>query len=130
MKKVDRSEYINYKLEEAHKTWDAARLLAENEFWNSAVNRLYYSAFYAVSALLTQNDINSKTHSSSRNMFSLHFVKTGIFDKKYAKLLAKLFAWRQKSDYDNFVDYDKESVEPLFALVKEMVNEIESYLKE
>ena len=32
-------EYVKYRLESAHKTFDAAKILAENGFWNSAMNR-------------------------------------------------------------------------------------------
>lgn len=125
----ERNEYIRYRIETAYKTFDAAKMLADNEFWNSAVNRLYYSIFYAVNALLVLNDIKTKTHSSIKSQFSLHFVKTGKIDKKYGKLLSKLFDWRQRGDYDNLVDYDKESVEPLFKSVKEMIELIDSKIE-
>ncbi len=125
----ERNEYIRYRIETSYKTFDAAKMLADNEFWNSAVNRLYYSIFYAVNALLVLNDIKTKTHSSIKSQFSLHFVKTGKIDKKYGKLLSKLFDWRQRGDYDNLVDYDKESVEPLFKSVKEMIELIDSEIE-
>lgn len=125
----ERNEYIRYRIETSYKTFDAAKMLADNEFWNSAVNRLYYSIFYAVNALLVLNDIKTKTHSSIKSQFSLHFVKTGKIDKKYGKLLSKLFDWRQRGDYDNLVEYDKESVEPLFKSVKEMIELIDSEIE-
>ncbi len=125
----ERNEYIRYRIETAYKTFDAAKMLADNEFWNSSVNRLYYSLFYAVNALLVLNEIKTKTHSSIKSQFSLHFIKSGKIDKKYGKLLAKLFDWRQKGDYDTLVDYDKESVEPLFVSVKEMIEIIENEIE-
>ena len=82
----DKTKYIRYRLETAYTTFDAAKVLADNGFWNSAVNRLYYSVFYAVSALLVFHDIQTKTHSSLKRQFSLHFVKTGVFDKKYGQV--------------------------------------------
>lgn len=59
----------------------------------------------------------------------MHFVKTGKFDKKYGQLLSELYDWRQKGDYDNIFDYDEESVLPLFDPVNEMLNLIESTIK-
>jgi hypothetical protein len=50
MTSKERIEYVNYRLESAFKTFDAAKVLAENNFWNSAINRLYYAVFYAVNA--------------------------------------------------------------------------------
>ena len=121
----ERKEYVKYRIESAHKTFEAAKILAENEFWNSAVNRLYYSIFYAVNALLVMNEIQTKSHSATKSQFSLHFVKTGKFDKKYGRLLSELFDWRQKGDYENIFDYDNDSVQPLFKPVNEMIKLIE-----
>ena len=125
----ERKEYVNYRIESAHKTFNAAKILAENEFWNSAVNRLYYSIFYAVNALLVANEIMTKSHSATKSQFSLHFVKTGKFDKKYGKLLSELFDWRQKGDYENIFDYNESSVQPLFNPVNEMIKLIENEIK-
>ena len=68
----ERKEYVKYRIESAHKTFDAAKILAENGFWNSAVNRLYYSLFYAVNALLFMNEIVTKSHSATKSQFSLY----------------------------------------------------------
>jgi len=57
----DRSEYVKYRIKSAFNSFDAAKLLADNGFWNSSVNRLYYSVFYAVNALLVHNEIYSVT---------------------------------------------------------------------
>ena len=120
-----RNEYVKYRIESAKKTFEAAKVLAENKYWNSAVNRLYYAVFYAVNALLVLNEIQTKSHSATKSQFSLNFVKTGKFDKKYGKLLSELFDWRQKGDYENIFDYDSDSVQPLFKPVREMIERIE-----
>ena len=126
----ERKEYVKYRIESAHKTFEAAKILAENEFWNSAVNRLYYSIFYAVNALLVMNEIQTKSHSATKSQFSQHFIKTGKFDKKYGRLLSELFDWRQKGDYENIFDYDNDSVQPLFKPVNEMIKLIEEKIND
>ncbi|GAB4326485.1 MAG: HEPN domain-containing protein [Bacteroidales bacterium] len=125
----ERKEYVIYRIKSAHKTYNAAKVLAENGFWNSAVNRLYYSVFYAVNALLVANEIITKSHSATKGQFSLHFVKTGKIDRKYGKLLSDLFDWRQKGDYENIFDYNESSVKSLFEPVKEMIELIEKEIK-
>lgn len=125
MTNEERIEYVKYRIETAHKTFDAAKILAENGFWNSAVNRLYYALFYAVNALLVLNEIQTKSHSATKSQFSLFFVKTGKFEKKHGRLLSELSDWRQKGDYDNIFDYNNESVKPLFEPVAEMIDLIE-----
>jgi uncharacterized protein (UPF0332 family) len=118
----ERKEYVKYRIE-------TAKVLAEKGFWNSAVNRLYYALFYAVNALLVVKDISTKSHSATKSKFSLHFIKTGKFDKKYGKLLSELYDWRQKGDYENIFDYDSESVIPLFKPVTEMIKLIDGEIK-
>lgn len=129
MTSAERLEYSKTRIETAYKTIEAAKLLSENGFWNSAVNRLYYSLYYAINALLVCNDIYPQSHSGMKSQFSLHYIKTGIMDIKYGKLLAQLYDWRQKGDYENLYDYDAESVLPLFDQVLEMINEIEKEIK-
>jgi uncharacterized protein (UPF0332 family) len=125
MTNEERREYAKYRIESARKTLEAAKVLSENGFWNSAVNRLYYSVFYAVNALLVLNEIQTKSHSATKSQFSLHFVKTGRFDKKHGRLLSELFDWRQKGDYENMFDYNSDLVEPLFEPAVEMIELIE-----
>lgn len=48
----NRDEYINYRLQRAEESYNDALLLSDNKRWNSVLNRLYYSCFYAVIALL------------------------------------------------------------------------------
>ncbi len=129
MTEQERDAYVAYRLESARNTFDAAPVLAENNFWNSAVNRLYYALFYAVNALLVKNNIETMSHSATKAKFSQAFVKTGKFDKKYGKLLSELFDWRQKGDYANIFDYDADTVEPLFYPVAEMIDTIEKEIK-
>lgn len=119
-----RLEYIKYRIASAYKAYEAAKVLAENNFWNSAVNRLYYAVFYATNALMVKNGINIQSHSGLKSQFSLYFVKTGKIDKKFGRLLAKLYDWRQKGDYEHIGEFDNTDVEPLFPQVKEMIDVI------
>jgi uncharacterized protein (UPF0332 family) len=128
MNAPDRDAYINNRIETAYKTFEAAKVLAENGFWNSSVNRLYYSVFYIVNAILVKNGIIAQSHSGTKSQFSLHFIKNGMFDKKFGKLLAELYDWRQKGDYENLYEFDSESVLPLFDSVLEMIQTIEKEL--
>ncbi len=66
----DRAALIQYKFERSIQTLNEAIELAENEYWNGVVNRLYYAGFYAVSALLMQSVFKSKTHSWQKSKFN------------------------------------------------------------
>ncbi|WP_375580342.1 HEPN domain-containing protein [Marivirga tractuosa] len=129
MNAEDRRVYVKYRIDTAYKTFEAAKVLAENNYWNSAVNRLYYSVFYAVNAILVLNEIHTKSHSATKSQFSVHFIKTGKLNKKYGKLLSQLFDWRQRGDYGNVFEYEEKDVMPLFEQVNEMISEIEKEIK-
>jgi len=69
----DRKEYVKYRLDKAYQTYEAARVLSENGFWNSAVNRLYYSLFFATNALLVLDGFEAKRHATLKSQFSQTF---------------------------------------------------------
>lgn len=125
---MTKEDYINYRLDRAFEALEDAKLLAENERWNTAVNRLYYASFYAVIALLIKNGIETQTHDGVRTQFGLQFVKTGIIDRKFGKLFSKLFDYRLKGDYGDLFDFDKDIVEPLFEDVELLINTIKKEL--
>jgi len=53
MTRTTKEDYIYYRLKSSKESLEAARILAKEEHWNSAINRLYYACFYAISALQT-----------------------------------------------------------------------------
>lgn len=67
---------------------------------------MYYSAFYALSALLLYKDIKVTTHAGAKNQLSLHFIKTGMLSPEYGKIYMTLFENRQSGDYEDFVYCD------------------------
>jgi len=124
----NREDYIKYRVHRAEESIEEALILAEKGKWNAVINRLYYSCFYAVIALLLKNNIETQSHDGARTQFGLHFIKTGKIDKSYGKLFTKLFDYRQKGDYGDVYDYNAEIAEPLIGQAKEFVIEIIKYI--
>lgn len=122
-------DYIDYRLQKADESFEDAVLLAKNGRWNAVVNRLYYSCFYGVIALLLTKEIETSTHLGAKNQFSLHFVKPGKIDRNLGKHFGKLQDLRQKGDYGDLYDYDETFVEPLIPLSKEFLTEIKRLVK-
>ncbi len=54
MTEQQRKDIIKYRIRKARETFNEVDVLIENEFWNTAVNRIYYACFYAVTALLNK----------------------------------------------------------------------------
>ena len=94
MTSSNQDKYIRYRFRRAEESFDDALIMIENKKWNSAINRLYYSCFYAVVALLLKSDLSTRTHDGARTKFGNEFIKTGLIDKKYGKLYSKLFDYR------------------------------------
>ena len=115
-----REEYINYRINRAYESLEDARILADNERWNATTNRLYYATFYAVIAILLKNN---------QSIFSEKFIKTGIIPTKYGQIYSRLFTWRQKSDYDDLFDFDKETILPYLKDVEDFLHVIGDHLK-
>jgi len=92
--------------------------------WEVAINRLYYAAFHAVSALLFKNDIKVKAHSGAKAMLELHFVKTRLLSVEWGRFYAQLFNERNDSDYEDFAIFTAEDVLPLLPQTEEFIGVI------
>jgi uncharacterized protein (UPF0332 family) len=123
-------DLINYRLSRAKDTLDDAIILADKEKWNSAINRLYYSAYYAVMALLLNSDLKPTTHNGAKSQFSEYYIKKGIIPKELGKLYSQLFTWRQKGDYDDLFDFDRDKVIPYLEPVKGLIVLIEEIINQ
>lgn len=124
----ERLELVKLRMENACRTIREAKLLIDNDYWNAAVNRMYYACFYAVSALLIQHGIESKTHNGVRQMLSFHFVKSQKLSTQMMDIYSGLFAKRQSGDYDDFIYFDREVTEALYPQAIEFINTIEKLI--
>ncbi len=124
-----KQDYINYRVQKSKEVFDDAILLANNQRWNSCINRLYYSSYYLISALLYLHEIKAETHNGTKTQFNLNFVKSGKVDLKQGKLYSNLFLWRQESDYSDFTDFDESTVAPFIEEVAEFNNQLLNLLE-
>jgi uncharacterized protein (UPF0332 family) len=102
---------IQYCLGRAQESLDDARLLAEANRW-ACVNRLYYSCFYTVSALLVRDGLFSSRHTGMRSLLNRHYVRTGKVSREFARVYNDLFERRQEGDYVDFVCFQADQVRP------------------
>ena len=125
---------IRYRIERAHEILSDAKVLIDDNRLLSAVNRLYYATFYAIQALLLTKNLSSAKHSGVRSLFQQKFVKEGIIPKELGYFYNQLFKNRQKSDYEDYVHFDKEQVNKWYSLavnfIKVLSNIIDEYLSE
>lgn len=117
----ERREIVHYRIENAQKTLAEVEVHINNGFYNTAVNRMYYAAYYAASALLVANKIATKSHDGVRQMFGLHFIKTGKLPMHLSRTYSILFKQRTLGDYDDMFDNTIESVNELYPQVCEFI---------
>lgn len=124
-----KNDLINYRIARAKETFQDAQILAERERWNSAINRLYYAAYYAIMALLLHSELKPTTHNGAKSNFSEYFIKTGEIEKEYGKIYSQLFTWRLKGDYDDFFEFNRDKVNPYFEPVNRLIKLIEGMIE-
>jgi uncharacterized protein (UPF0332 family) len=123
-------EVIAYRLQKAQNTLQDARVLADAHRWNSCVNRLYYACFYAVSAMLWQQELSSSKHIGIRSLFNQHYVKTGKIPDDLGQLYNDLFRSRHKGDYEDFVSFQESQVKPWLTQAEEFVQFISRLIQQ
>ncbi len=128
MREEEKNELVEYRIKKAKDTIKEIDVHIKHELWSTAINRIYYACFYAVTALLLKNDIDSTSHRGTRRMFGLHFVKTGIIPKETGKFYSEIFDLRHTGDYDDFVDFSREDVLAVLEPAKLLISLIESQL--
>ena len=120
---------VEYRLTEARESLAEAKVLLREKMSNrSVMNRLYYTMFYAVLAVMQDKQIGASKHSGIIAAFDREFVKNMIFDKIFSKALHRAFELRQKGDYmENTVISDND-VEELMLTATDFLYAVESFL--
>jgi uncharacterized protein (UPF0332 family) len=126
----ERNALTALKIERANETIKEIPYLIKQGFYRNAANRLYYSCYYVVSALLLHNGYDAHTHNGIIMLFSLNFVKTGIVGTEEGKLYRSLFELRQTGDYDEIKIIDKEDVVSRLQLAENFIKTIERLIKQ
>ena len=120
-----RKDIVAYRIERAQTALEQAKLNFKLNCLEVTANRLYYAAYYVVSALLIANKIPAHSHEGNVTQFGLHFVKTGKVDREDGKLLSHLLTMRLKGDYSDRFGLTEADVlpyiDPTEAFIKKMV---------
>lgn len=128
---TDKEILLSHRLKRAEETLsDAEKMLQSDLSPRSIINRAYYAVFYAILALFLHNDTNPKTskHSGVIAVFDRHFVHTGKIEKRYSKLVHRMFDARQEGDYKELVEFTAEDAEGHVNLAREFLEAIRNYM--
>lgn len=97
-----------HRFERAEGTLNEASDELSRKNFRLAVNRAYYSVFYAMRSLLATVDKDSSKHSGVLSLFNQHFIKTGILSDVGFKSIQSLMDLRHEGDYQDFARISEE----------------------
>jgi uncharacterized protein (UPF0332 family) len=116
-------------LEKAEESLVSAKLELNAGHINFAINRLYYACFYAVTALLLQDNKQFTRHSAVKSEFNRTYIKTSRIDVKWNKFYQKLFDDRQESDYIPTAAFEEPDVSARIQQTREFIDLINGLIE-
>jgi uncharacterized protein (UPF0332 family) len=120
---------ISYRMERSRESIRAAEIMLENEMFAISMNRVYYSMFYAIQALLVLHKVSFSKHGQVKGYFNRELIKTGIFSMDMGKLFNKVFEYRQKFDYVDFAVPDRDMVSEYIEKARGFHAKINEYIQ-
>lgn len=124
LREEDKQAYIQYRVDSSIEALEEAKMAYESGRLKLAVNRNYYACLYSTKALLLTKDVDCSSHSGVKIEFNKQFIKEGLIDKEYSKILEEATEQRKIGDYKDLIKFDKEEVKESFDKAEKFVTEI------
>jgi uncharacterized protein (UPF0332 family) len=121
-------DLIRYRREKSKETLEDAYILFRAGRLFSALNRIYYALFYEVMALLLTKDLSSARHTGVRALFNEHFVRTGKVRVELGRFFSRMYDFRQKGDYADFVQFEEAKIREWLVLAESFINEVDQVI--
>ena len=124
----DKRVLSNLRYEHARECLRAADALFAAGDLKGAANRAYYAVFHAMRSVLALDDIDRKHHSAIISEFRSRYVKTGVFDKTWSKLIQMLSEYRNGSDYNDFFIISRDEVSEQIDRARGFLDAVRTFL--
>jgi len=122
-------DLIRYRREKSRETLEDAHLLFQAGRLFSTLNRIYYALFYEVMALLLTKDLSSAKHTGIRALFNEHFIRTGKVSVELGKFFTRMYDFRQKGDYADFVIFEAKKMKEWLSSADNFINELDQVIE-
>ncbi len=119
---------IRLEWKRAVETLESAELLFGNQYYTGALSRAYYSVLYAAKAAFLVQNVVTASHSGLRNRFGELFIKSGIFDKEFGRIISDLYNMRSTADYDSSFEPHQDEVKEKIENAHKFLNRVKEYL--
>lgn len=124
----ERQKVVRYWWAKAEESLASAQREFEAGAYPFAVNRLYYAAFYGVSAALLERELSFVKHSGVRAAFHREFIKTGLLEVELGKFYDQLFADREEGDYTALINFDHDYIASQLIRCAEFLKAVRSLI--
>lgn len=121
---------ISYRMERSRESVRAAKMMLDKDMLIFSMNRVYFSMFYAVQALLALHGVSFSKHGQVKGYFNRALIKTGIFPIEMGRLYNKAFEYRQKFDYVDFAIPDRDMVTDYIEKANSFIMKIYDYIRD
>jgi uncharacterized protein (UPF0332 family) len=125
----ERDSLVTLRFEQAEEAHDAAVILIANEKYISAISRIYYGMFYAVTALSIKYGFETSKHARLLGWFNKEFIHTGLLDVKFSQIVRDAFDRRTKADYDTAPLPPVATVEQMVSDMRIFIDEIKKFIE-
>jgi uncharacterized protein (UPF0332 family) len=125
----DREALIRYRIDQAFNTIAEVDKLIESDLLTIAVNRMYYGIFYCLIAVALKYEFKSSKHLQLIGWFNQNFIKTGLIDLKYGRILRDAFKNRSDGDYVPYISFKEIDVVKMRNEMEDFIRTISSFMQ-
>jgi len=80
-------------------------------------------------ALLLTKDLSSAKHTGIRALFNEHFIRTGKVSVELGKFFTRMYDFRQKGDYADFVIFEAKKMKEWLSSADNFINELDQVIE-
>jgi len=80
-------------------------------------------------ALLLTKDLSSARHTGIRALFNEHFVRTGKVSVELGRFFSRIYDFRQKGDYADFVQFEEGKIKEWLVFAESFINELDQVIE-
>ena len=123
------TDLSKYRLARAREDLKTAKDNLREGSFRASVNRSYYAVFHSLRAITALDGFDSGKHSGIIAYINQNYVKTGVFDRAFSKLLDSAFRLREKADYEDFYMISAEDALRQIGKAESVISTVEQYVE-
>jgi uncharacterized protein (UPF0332 family) len=121
---------IDQLLDAASDKFTAAEVLNNQEFSEDAVSRVFYGLLFCARALLLTKSISSEGPDEIISALEKEFIKKGILDKEFGKLIKDARKLGEKADFSPTFTISDEKITTMLEGAEQFMEQVEDTISE